>query len=136
MIEIDVDGVVVRLAADAPAARAAEIAATHPNVDLLTTLSDPMGTHPHLHDHPVFSDPRLISGIFGWMMLYLAILTVNLAWHGWLCINNRRNHRDNRAWHNLLSQGVLTLAATACAFKASIWGKAMGESSLGTTPRR
>ena len=81
----------------------------------LTTLSDPVGTHPHLSDHPVFHDPRLISGIFGWMMLYLAILTVNLAWHGWLCINNRRNHRDNRAWHNLLSQLVLTLAATACA---------------------
>ncbi len=80
----------------------------------LTTLADPAGTHPHLADHPQFSDPALIRGIFGWMMLYLALLTVNLAWHGWLCINNRRDHSRNRAWHNLLSQVVLTLAATSC----------------------
>jgi hypothetical protein len=80
----------------------------------LTTLADPLGTHPHLRDHPIFSDPAMISGIFGWMMFYLAILTVNLAWQGWLCINHRRDHRRNRAWHNLLSQGVLTVAATAC----------------------
>jgi hypothetical protein len=80
----------------------------------LTTLSDPLGTHPHLVEHPVFSDPAMISGIFGWMMLYLAILTVNLAWQGWLCINNKRDHLRNRAWHNLLSQGVLTVAAVNC----------------------
>ncbi len=78
------------------------------------TLSDPMGTHPHLVDHEVFSDPAMISGIFGWMMLYLAILTVNLAWQGWLCITNRRDHLRNRAWHNLLSQVVLTVAAANC----------------------
>jgi hypothetical protein len=83
----------------------------------LTTLSDPAGTHPHLQNHPTFSDPAVISGIFGWMMLYLAVLTVNLAWHGWLCINHRRDHSRNRAWHNLLSQAALTLAATACAFQ-------------------
>ena len=79
-----------------------------------TTLSDPVGTHPHLVEHEVFSDPALITGIFGWMMLYLAILTVNLAWQGWLCIINKRNHLANRAWHNLLSQAVLTVAATNC----------------------
>lgn len=80
----------------------------------LTTLSDPLGTHPHLADHPVFSDPAMISGIFGWMMLYLAILTINLAWQGWLCITNRRDHLRNRAWHNLLSQVVLTVVAANC----------------------
>jgi hypothetical protein len=80
----------------------------------LTTLSDPTGTHPHLQDHPIFTDPAMISGIFGWMMLYLATLTVNLAWQGWLCINNRRDHGRNRAWHNLLSQFVLLVAAAAC----------------------
>lgn len=80
----------------------------------LTTLSDPLGTHPHLVDHEVFADPAMISGIFGWMMLYLAVLTVNLAWQGWLCITNRRDHLRNRAWHNLLSQGVLTVVAANC----------------------
>ena len=79
-----------------------------------TTLSDPTGTHPHLAQDPIFADPALIEGIFGWMMLYLATLTVNLAWHGWLCINNRRDHRANRAWHNLLLQLLLTIASVNC----------------------
>lgn len=83
----------------------------------LTTLSDPVGTHPHLADHPQFGDPALIAGIFGWMMLYLATLTLNLAWHGWLCINNRRNHEANRAWHNLALQALLTAASVNCAWQ-------------------
>ena len=83
----------------------------------LTTLSDPLGTHPQLADHPQFGDPALIAGIFGWMMLYLATLTINLAWHGWLCIQNRRDHLANRAWHNLALQLVLTLASANCAWR-------------------
>lgn len=82
-----------------------------------TTLLDPTGTHPQLADDPLFRDPALIEGIFGWMMLYLATLTINLAWHGWLCINNRHDHRANRAWHNLLLQVLLTLASVNCAWR-------------------
>ena len=80
----------------------------------LTTLSDPTGTHPHLAQHEIFSDPQAITNIFGWMMLYLATLTINLAWQGWLSLRNARNHRLNRAWHNLLSQALLTAASTNC----------------------
>ncbi|EED35645.1 conserved hypothetical protein [Luminiphilus syltensis NOR5-1B] len=83
----------------------------------LTTLSDPVGTHPHLSTHPIFSDSAIISGIFGWMMLYLAVLTINLSWHGWLVIRHRREPQMNRAWHNLLSQLVLTLVAINCAWQ-------------------
>ena len=54
----------------------------------LTTLSDPTGTHPHLAQHETFSDPQAITNIFGWMMLYLATLTINLAWQGWLSLRN------------------------------------------------
>ncbi|MEM6300274.1 MAG: hypothetical protein AAF991_05030 [Pseudomonadota bacterium] len=82
-----------------------------------TTLSDPVGTHPHLVDHEIFGDPALIAGIFGWMMLYLATLTVNLAWHGWLCIRNRKDHRANRAWHNLALQVALTVVSANCAWQ-------------------
>jgi hypothetical protein len=88
-----------------------------------TTLYDPTGTHPHLADHPVFRDPAMIKGIFGWMMLYLAVLTVNLAWHGWLTINNRRDHRKNRAWHNLLLQVLLTIASANCAVRGWLIGQ-------------
>lgn len=76
------------------------------------TLSDPVGTHPHLE----FA-PELISGIFGWMMLYLAILTMNLAWYGWECIQLRRRHAGHRSWLNIGSQAVLFLAALNCAWR-------------------
>ncbi len=76
------------------------------------TLHDPVGTHPHLD-----FDPALIQGIFGWMMLYLAILTINLAWYGWSCIRLRRNHAAHRAWFNLFLQAVLLVAAANCAWR-------------------
>lgn len=82
-----------------------------------TTISDPLGTHPHLAHHPVFEDALLISAIFGWMMLYLAILTVNLAWQGKLCLANRRNHAANGAWHNLAMQALLLAAAANCLWR-------------------
>ena len=80
----------------------------------LTTLYDPTGTHPHLADHAVFSDPQVITTIFGWMMLYLATLTINLAWQGWLSLRNGTAHHRNRAWHNLLSQLLLSVASANC----------------------
>lgn len=69
------------------------------------TLIDPVETHPHLEDAP------WVRGIFGWMMLYLAVLTVNLAWYGLLCIRNRRDHDANAAWHNVGLQYLLLLLA-------------------------
>ncbi|MEL6965509.1 MAG: hypothetical protein AAFO01_22355 [Pseudomonadota bacterium] len=77
----------------------------------ICTLIDPVGTHPHL------DDVAMVTGIFGWMMLYLAILTVNLAWYGKLCIDNKRRHRGNRAWHNVALQIVLAAAALNCAIQ-------------------
>ena len=76
----------------------------------ITTLADPTGTHPHLSTHEVFRQPEMISGIFGWMMLYLATLTINLAWHGWLCMRNKQIEK-NGAWHNLCFRLLLTASA-------------------------
>jgi hypothetical protein len=74
----------------------------------ICTLIDPQGTHPHLEN------PAWIRGIFGWMMLGLAILPVNLAWYGWSCIQHRENHRGHREWRNLGLQALLTVAALVC----------------------
>lgn len=77
----------------------------------LVTLYDPVATHPRLKEHPELADPTVIRAIFGWMMLYLAILTVNLAWYGRVCIVYRRQHVAHKRWYNLLLQLVLAVAA-------------------------
>ncbi len=77
----------------------------------LCTLIDPLGTHPHLKD-AVF-----VRSIFGVMMLYLAILTVNLAWYGVQCVVNKRDHAANRRGLNLWLQPVLFSCGACCAIE-------------------
>lgn len=79
------------------------------------TLLSPMATHPHMP--PELNDPATIRGIFGWMMLYLAILTINLAWYGWQAVLNKRDHPKNLEWRNVALQGVVIAAAANCAFQ-------------------
>ncbi|MBI1392053.1 MAG: hypothetical protein GC152_04850 [Alphaproteobacteria bacterium] len=78
------------------------------------TMLAPMATHPHLVDHPAFSDPILVRGIFGVMMLHLALLTINLAWYGWLCPRNKLDHSRNVGPVNIFLQAALLIAAGAC----------------------
>jgi len=82
------------------------------------TLLDPLGTHPHLD-----FDPGLIQGIFGWMMLYLAVLTINLAWYGWSCIRGRRDHAVNRRPFNLFLQAAVTMTAANCLWHGILLGQ-------------
>ncbi len=89
------------------------------------TLLAPMETHPHLVAHPEFSDPLLVRGIFGWMMLYLAILTINLTWFGWRCAVNKRDHQRNRGWINWGLQALLTIASVNCAYRGWLIGQPM-----------
>jgi hypothetical protein len=76
----------------------------------LCTLTDPLGTHPKL------TDAAFVRAIFGVMMLYLAILTVNLAWYGFEAVRNKRDHGKNRGTLNVALQPILVVAAAACAF--------------------
>lgn len=89
------------------------------------TLVAPVETHPHLLHHPELHDPVLIRGIFGWMMLYLAILTINLAWYGWRAVSNRANHMANRAPLNMALQVILTIASANCAIQGILIGQPM-----------
>ena len=79
-----------------------------------TTIVAPVKTHPHLMTHPDFGSAESIRAIFGWMMLYLATLTVNLAWYGRLCTIHRRSRSAQRSWHNLGLQLLLTIASANC----------------------
>jgi hypothetical protein len=46
------------------------------------SLIDPIGTHPHVKG----MDAAMIRDLFGWMMLYLGVLTVGLVVHGRACL--------------------------------------------------
>jgi len=77
----------------------------------LCTILAPLETHPNL------ADADWVRGVFGWMMLGLAILTINLAWYGWLCVLNRNDHARNLEWRNLLLQAALIVASANCAWQ-------------------
>jgi len=89
------------------------------------TLIAPMPTHPHLVDHPEFSDPALVQGIFGWMMLYLGLLTVNLTWYGWQCAINKRDQRKNQTVLNWGLQAALLAASANCAVQGVLISQPM-----------
>lgn len=96
----------------------------------LLTLAVPLETHPHLVGR---FDADFIRGIFGWMMLQMGILTVNLAWYGWLVVKNGRRREKSREWRNLLLQPLVILAALACALDGLLIGQPlmMGISIVG-----
>jgi hypothetical protein len=85
------------------------------------TLIDPIGTHPHLEGR---FDPAFLRGLFGWMMLTTGLLTVNLAWYGWLAVLNKRGgHARNRTPLNMALQHLLLLASLNCALQAWLIGQ-------------
>ena len=89
----------------------------------LCTLIDPVGTHPHLMSHPDFGSAEPIRTIFGWLMIYLAVLTINLAWYGWLCITKKQDRAAMKEWRNLALQGVLTVASVNCVVQGLLTGQ-------------
>lgn len=90
-----------------------------------TTLIAPLPTHPKLAEHPELYNAPFIRGIFGWMMLYLAILTINLAWHGWRVLKNKGNHTTNRAPFSLFLQFALIISSLNCAIQGLLIGQVM-----------
>lgn len=115
----------------------------------ITTLIDPVSTHSHF-DWSQWN-PEAVRAIFGWMMLYLAILTISLAWHGLQAVRNKRDHRANRAPFEVGLQLLVMAAAINCAVRGflanqplmigiSIVGLASGGTNLAfafrATPKR
>ncbi len=93
----------------------------------LCTLSAPLETHPFSDDEP------LVVGIFGWMMMYLATLTIMLAWYGLLCIRNKHHHERNRNAVNIVLQIATFVAAANCAWQGIQLGNGLmiGISTIG-----
>jgi len=88
----------------------------------LLTLAEPILTHPHLEGR---FEPDFIRGIFGWMMLYLGVLTLNLVWYGWHCAIHRNDRPALREWRNLSLQPLLLIAAANCAWQGWLIDQAL-----------
>lgn len=76
-----------------------------------------------LETHLFSQDAILIRGLFGWMMLYLGILTVALAWHSWAALSARRCDQARRSRWNIALQVAMAVSAVYCA----IYGFAIGQ---------
>jgi len=56
------------------------------------------------HRHPEITDRELFDGLFGWMMLYLGVLTIGFVDYGLAVIRHARNRTALRRWRY---QGVI-----------------------------
>ena len=94
------------------------------------TLLMPLQTHPQLAGR---FDATFIRNIFGWIMLHMGILTINLAWYGKLCIANKTNHAANLEWRNLALQAAILVAAINLAVRGYLAGQTlmMGAAGVG-----
>lgn len=66
--------------------------------------------------HPGLTDAALYRGLFGWMMLYLALLTISMTRYGLQMIANKRRHHANRHWTMVALQLAVLVAAVNCAW--------------------
>lgn len=91
--------------------------------------------HSPLETHPFSDDVALIRGVFGWMMLYLATMTIMLARYGLLCIRNKRSHADNRETLNYVLQFATFVTAANCMLQGALLknGLMMGIAVVGLT---
>jgi hypothetical protein len=83
--------------------------------------------------HPKITDLNFIQGLFGWMMLYLATLTITLTWYGWCTAVNRRQHEKNRHWFNVALQFAMMATGTICAWQGYVTNQPLmiGISTIG-----
>jgi hypothetical protein len=83
----------------------------------LCSLADPLGLHPGL------TDAALYRGLFGWMMLYLGLLTISMTRYGLAMVANKRNHGANRGLPMIVLQVAVLVAAVNCAWHGALLGQ-------------
>lgn len=91
------------------------------------SLVSPLGTH------PTFTDARLVRAQFGWLMLYLGVLTVSLAWHGLQAVRLKATHAEHRRPFDVTIQVAVIAAALQCAHQGTVVGMPllMGVAAIG-----
>lgn len=73
--------------------------------------------------HPGLTDEALYRGLFGWMMLYLALLTISMTRYGLQMVANKRDHGANRHWSMVALQVAVLVAGVNCAVQGIILGQ-------------
>jgi cytochrome bd-type quinol oxidase subunit 2 len=76
-----------------------------------------------LETHPKLTDAALVRGLFGWMMLYLAVLTVSLVTHGLSAVELKAEHERHRRAAPLALQGLVAILAVNCAVQGWLIGQ-------------
>jgi hypothetical protein len=83
----------------------------------LTSIAGPLITHPD------FSDEPLARGLFGWLMLFLALFTVSLGYNTLASIRNKANPTANREPIGVGLQLLVLAAAANCAWHGAQLGQ-------------
>ncbi len=76
-----------------------------------------------LETHPKLTDAALVRGLFGWMMLYLAVLTVSLVSHGIGAVEHKAEHAQHRRAGPLALQILVAILAVNCAAQGWLIGQ-------------
>ncbi|MFM9852939.1 MAG: hypothetical protein ACKVOJ_09065 [Sphingomonadaceae bacterium] len=72
---------------------------------------------------PTVTDRALFAGLFGWMMIYLSLLSILFVRYGVGVIKNKRNHHANRSIINLIVMGIVAAAALRCGVAGVMLGQ-------------
>jgi len=64
--------------------------------------------------HKGLTDETLYRGLLGWMMIYLALLTMSMTRYGLKMIANKRNHAANRHWSMVALQIAVLVTGINC----------------------
>jgi len=66
--------------------------------------------------HPEITDRTLFDGLFGWMMLYLGVLTIGFVDYGLAVVKQSRNRRALRAWRYQAVIAAVIVTGAWCGF--------------------
>ena len=70
--------------------------------------------------HPVLTDRALFDGLFGWMMIYLGLLSLLLVRYGMFAIGARHRRIDRRDKKGITALIIVMLAALKCGVEGVI----------------
>ncbi|MGB3471298.1 MAG: hypothetical protein WBA51_10795 [Erythrobacter sp.] len=75
--------------------------------------------------HPEILDRDLYLGLFGWMMLYLGILTIGFADYGLAVVRHSREREKLRGWRYQGVMAVVVISGAYCGYYGYLIGNAL-----------